>query len=113
MGYLEALDLKMKTHANLRRRLWALCLGLLTIALAHAQSDSLRYFNPAHRVELGINATATLSTFVGNETVGISPADYPLSIKFMQGSKRAWCFRFGNLKYSATTTICITFFLQE
>ena len=90
MGYLKALDLKMKTHANLWRRLWVFCLGLLTIALAHAQSDSLRYFNPSHRVELGINATATLSTFVGNETVGISPADYPLSIKFMQGSKAAW-----------------------
>ena len=86
----------MKTYCLRTGRHWSIliCILLGSSSLL-AQSDSLRYFNPVHRVELGINATATLSTFVGNESEGISPADYPLSIKLMQGQKAAWRFGLG------------------
>lgn len=87
----------MKTQNSIeqwRRKLIKLLAlgGILALGttLSYAQSDSLVYFNPAHKIELGINATATLSTFVGNETVGISPADFPIVVKFMQGAKAAW-----------------------
>jgi len=58
--------------------------------LSLSAQDTLPFFNPAHNIELGINATATLSTFVGNETSGITAADYPLSVKLLRKPTQGW-----------------------